>query len=372
MRFNIVILLMVTLMPCALYPGEAAPSGKTAPEKKAAPDKKDSPPSETLKEALFIEAESNGLPGFDKKEQVKQNIWIMGDKLRMEDPERGIVLIIRLDKKEVWQINGRHSVYTVLKFSEFTKWRKQSVTNRKAVLKKVRAAPARMRKSAVKKYGFEEDFFGNVYDSKKPEMVETGEKDKKNGFNCRRITFKEHGFPVLDVWVTDEVKRPENIFKFYADLDMFDPALVEMMKKVKDFPVVLETRLDYGIFKCSSTTTVLKVKNVVPQKGIFDIPKGFTELKQKQLPKEVPCASCRKKTVNIKNARKTDMFFQWNLYTFYFCSKECRKKFIDEIKKATIEKPAEDEEEEEEEEQPAVKTPSHDAATGKSLPVKKK
>jgi hypothetical protein len=296
-------------------------------------------------EALYIEVKSNGLPGFDNGEMVAQNIWILGDKMRMEDPAHRLVSIIRLDKKEVWQIDGNRSIWKKLPFEEFSKYRSEYIQRRAGIMKKIQALSSEQRDKEAARYGFTVDFMGNLRDDIKPDFKETGEKEKINGFNCRRIIFRDYGKPVFDAWVTDEVKRPENIFRFYADLGIFDNALVAEMNKVRDFPIRIEVTLDYGaLFSCKAKTEVVKLSMVGPKKDAFEVPDGFKEVGLRDMPTSVPCPICGN-AVEIKTAKDEGRVVMFDLYVLHVCSKACLEKLRERLKTKDIRKPSDDEEE---------------------------
>lgn len=331
-----------TLLLTAMF-ALAIAAGLTSAEKpETTPEKKD---LRTLK----LNVKSNGMPGAkegDENKTVEQTLWIRGEHLKMTDNKNKLATIIRLDVEEVWQINGNYQVYRKVPFSFFKKKRKDYLATREAAKRKTEKMTGKERQTTIEKYGFKTDMLGNITGDIPPEVVETDNTSKINGFNCRLVVLKEYGREAVKAWVTDEVKRPGNMLRFYSELNLFHPGLVEKIKKVTDFPVKLEITIDFGtLYNKTFTTEVTDVASVEKPEDFFDIPEGVVQVEK--MPRQLPCPVCGKKVI-IEDAKKKGLTFQYDLVIYHFCCKECKEKFKDYLRKK-LTRPSDDDEEDDEE-----------------------
>ena len=293
--------------------------------------------SATLFADLAIEQMSNGFPGSERKtgerKITKQKLLLKGDKLKMADLEEPLVCVVRLDKKVIWEINDKEKTFVERHFSYFEKLRKDRLAQRNLEIREINGKQdAKVREEYARKLGYRLREDGSVDDAIVAQIQRTGEKKKVADYECERVVVKEDERTVLDMWVTDKIKVPESLMKFYEGLSLFSKEVLEKVREVKGFPLELKMELEAGALSFKIEAQASKVDEAVQVNDKeFELPEGLKKVKEisdegeKEFG-EAACVMCGKK-VNLEDEKNVFRFFHKGV-RYNFCSKEHMTEFI--------------------------------------------
>jgi YHS domain-containing protein len=287
---------------------------------------------------LALEQVSNGFPGSERKSDekglTKQKLLLKGDKLKIVSIEEPLVCIVRLDKKVVWEINNKEKTFVERQFSYFEKVRKDNLAQRNQEIREINGKPnPKEREEDARKLGYRLKQDGTVDEKILPQIERKGEKKKVADYECERVILKEDERTVFDMWVTDKIKVPESLMKFYEELGGFSKEVLEKLKELKEFPLELKVELNVGAVSFKIEAQVTKVdESVKIDEKEFELPEGLQKVKEitgegeKELG-ERPCVICGK-MVNLQDEKNVFRFTHRGV-TYILCSKEHRTEFRD-------------------------------------------
>jgi hypothetical protein len=287
---------------------------------------------------LVIEQVSNGFPGSerkpDEKKITKQRLFLKGDKLKMVDMEEPLICIVRLDKKVIWEINSREKTYVERHLSYFEKLRKDRLAQRNLEIRQINGMPdPKAREENARKSGYRLKQDGSVDSAIVAQILRTAEKKKIAEYECERVIIKEDERTVLDMWVTDKIKVPESLMRFYEELGAFTKEVLEKVREVKEFPLELKLELEAGVLSFRIEAQVSKVdESVQVNDKEFELPEGLKKVKEitdegeKEFG-EVTCVMCGKK-VNLDDPKSVFTYRHSDGVAYRFCSKEHMREFI--------------------------------------------
>lgn len=281
------------------------PENKT--QEKKIPEKKT--------EVLVIEQLSDGFPGADKKggTLIPQRVYLHGEKLVIQDLVRpGIVRIVRLDQKLIWELNPEKKIYQATPFSKFQELADKRDKNNKILRERI--LDSTLSVSQKQKRIQQAGLSWNGEDK-----VEVSQKDQKvvllGKYNSQRWQVKKNGHLILDSWTTTELPFPNSLLKFYRALGIFTTEEIDAMKKIEGFPLRLEALINLGLKGVYNVTTL--VRRVYKGKinpTIFNLPGDFKKYVPPK-PKKT-CPQCGKEVKSLK------FRVVWKRKIYYCCEKE--------------------------------------------------
>ncbi len=197
--------------------------------------------------------------------------------------DMGNTMIIRLDKKMVYDIDNNEKTYSEQTFDEWDAQMKKMGQKANAQMeelqKQMQNMPAEQRKMMEQMMGGQMP--GKNKDAK-IEVTKTGETRKIAGLGCTKYSVTKDGKEALALWVTKDLKSFDKMRKDMQDFSSrmmasdFQGAkgLVEAVNKVDGFP--METDMQGGI-----KVEVTKVERKDIASNEFEVPAGYTKVKPK-------------------------------------------------------------------------------------------
>ncbi len=198
--------------------------------------------------------------------------------------DMGNVLIVRLDKKMIYQIDKNEKTYSETTFDEWEARIKAMGQKRDAQMddlsKKMEEMPEEQRKMMEQMMGAQ--MAAKKGTDAKVEVKKTGESKKIAGFGCTKYSVTSDGKETIALWATKDLKGYDAMRKdmeeFTARMTTSDfqgmKSYAEAIKKVDGFP--MQTDLQGGI-----KVEVTKVERKEIAANEFEVPGGFTKVAPK-------------------------------------------------------------------------------------------
>ncbi len=210
--------------------------------------------------------------------------YYMPHKFKSTTPDMGNAMIVRLDKKMIYQIDPTEKTYSEMTFDEWEAQMKKMSQKMDAqteeLQKKMESMPEEQRKMV-------EQMMGNQMAAKKGkdakiDVKKTGETKKIAGLGCTKYTVTRDGKEALALWATKDLKgfdtMRKDIQEFSSRMMASDfqgtKGLAEAMNKVDGFP--METDMQGGV-----KIEVTKVERKEIAASEFEVPAGYTKVKPK-------------------------------------------------------------------------------------------
>lgn len=187
----------------------------------------------------LIRGTSNGIVGQRQDELYPCHFWIDGDRLKLADDITGRYTIIRLDRQVVYEADPRTQTYAERPFSEFQEMRreKQEEDRERIRLANDRLGPAGAQ-AMLAPLGLRPD--GTTV----TRTVWTGETRNLAGHQARRVQVLKNDLVVFDLWVTDDLPRPEGLIELYQAIGVYPRVLILQVAEIQGFPLRIDALVD--------------------------------------------------------------------------------------------------------------------------------
>ncbi len=280
-----------------------------------------------------IEQESNGLVGSTSGEKRRQTLYIKGDRLRLVDEEAGVDCVVRLDKKVIWEIDHKNKKYVETHFSYFEANRRERERNRLNLIKALNERFAGMqRRTLAARRGFLLDENEKVIEKITAGTEQTGRTAEIAGHKCRQVLIKEDARLVFELWLTDEIKLPQSVIRFYRDSGMLSEPVRKELDELKGFPLKVVAHIDVGVLQVKVEAEATKVEERGLKDEDFELPEGYECGKVKKAEpgkKTYRCAQCGKEfTVDTAGGEAPITWVRrGGKLVLRFCCEECLEKY---------------------------------------------
>ncbi len=217
---------------------------------------------------------------------ISSQSYYMPHMFKSLSPDMGDVLIVRLDKKIIYQVNPTEKTYTEQTFDEFEAQMKKMGEKADAQMaelqKKMQTMPEEQRKMVEQMMA---DRMGNKDKNAKIDVAKTSESKTIAGYGCTKYSVTKDGKETLALWATKDLKGYDNTMRkdmqdFSARMMTADlggtKGLVEALNKVDGFP--METDMQGGV---KVQVTKVERKNIAASE--FEVPAGYTKVKPKTM-----------------------------------------------------------------------------------------
>jgi len=154
-------------------------------------------------------------------------------------------------------------------------------------------------------------------------VEEMGNTSTIAGYKAKLVVVKENDLEVFRLWLTEEIKRPFNIVKFYTAMGYMSPNMVKALGKLKGFPVKLRMQVTV---KKNTMKVYLELLEFLPARVypvLFTVP-GSYKLKKSGQSKWV-CDYCG------KELPEDNFKFSYLGVAYELCSKEHISKLKEEL-----------------------------------------
>ncbi len=210
-----------------------------------------------------------------EKEETTQRVYYKNGKMKIEDQDKGEIIIIRLDKEVTWMINKEKGGYSEVRMDEMKAQMAKADEAMQEMQEQFKNMPPEQRKMMEKMMG---DNLSSMASGEgmKISVKKTNERKKINGYDCFKVVYFSGDQPVMDIWLTDKYQLGDEFAKSYAQLGLLKGDMSEATKNMKGFPIRSETQMDAGMGKkIESTTTVTKIVPTSVSDSEFELPKGL-------------------------------------------------------------------------------------------------
>jgi hypothetical protein len=198
--------------------------------------------------------------------------------------DMGGTVIVRLDKKMIYQIDSNEKTYSEMTFdqweAELKKMNAKMDAQMDEMKKKMDTMPEEQRKMMEQMMG-DKMGAGKSKDAK-IDVTKTSENKKIGGYGCTKYSVARDGKETLALWATKDLKGYDTMRK---DMEEFTSRMMatdfqgmksyaEAIKKVDGFP--MEADMQGGI-----KMEVSKVERKSLAASEFEVPAGYTKVKPK-------------------------------------------------------------------------------------------
>ncbi len=293
-------------------------------------------PASQAEQVLRVEQLTGGLPGLKAGERIRQVLWIGEQRLRLDEIPQGggapvprYLLNAEQDPPVIYELFPRKKSYRTWK--ELQNLQADRDTYELQLLAATASLPAEERDRVRATYHVREGLKREV------KLEESGGRSvtlEGKTYKCRRLIVTENERVILDALITDEIAQGRSYYRFYRRLGVFSDQVLGALKDVKGFPLKAKICVVTGKLKgyYELTIEVVSVRSEEVPSSFFDIPKDWTE---ETKPLRVTCANRTCSNI-VEPANPAGGKFRWRGRWYYFCSRECRRAFIDELKRALM------------------------------------
>ncbi len=204
--------------------------------------------------------------GRTRERKFRRRIYASAQALRTEDPAGGPTVIVRLDRKVMWQLDAAKRTYSQATFDQYA----ERFDNDRKLLSlqlKDKKMPAAKRRALEVILGI-----------RRLEVVVKAEPEPVAllGRRCRRVRYYEGGALRVEAWAAEGLVSPCNLNAVLALTGDFSP---ELLKKLRGRPGFgLKTRIIGRLPTLPRITETEVTKLTLPEKlspALFEIPAGY-------------------------------------------------------------------------------------------------
>ncbi|MEM7167656.1 MAG: hypothetical protein AAF581_19545 [Planctomycetota bacterium] len=281
----------------------------------ARPDQAEAKTAASL-QGLRIRQETRGIPGRvgDGQQRIAQVIRVTKDRLRLDDPEAGSRLLLRLDGPEprFYEVTADGSEYRQGKDLDKIQQDRDRLEKQQlaGILQEPRAKQDQMLAEA----------FLRRDGKREVAVTEKVADDKVLGHTCKRFIVRENGRIIVDVYTTEDFGVEIPFFDYYRRVGAFSDEVLKALQGIRGVPLkadfsVITAGLNYDL---SVVATSAAVRPFEP--SIFELPEGAKEIVESTT---APCGECSKLVEKAAPPGRLVI----NSEPIYFCCKDCRKAF---------------------------------------------
>ena len=212
-----------------------------------------------------------------------EKAYVTADKMKIALSD-GEIIIFRLDKGLMWNIDSSSKTYAETTFKELKESAQQS-------MKDMQEAMAKMSPEERKEM---EQFMPQFDISKKTEVKieKKGEKRDVSGNKCELI-IATTDTTRSEMWVTEQMKYDKDAKKFFeamssifSDIPSFQEmaSMYQTLTKIEGVPMETITTVTMGYESYSSTSIVSNVEQKKINDSEFDLPVGLKKVRLEEAP----------------------------------------------------------------------------------------
>lgn len=203
--------------------------------------------------------------GNESREEGTQRTYCCSYALRAER-RGGAVVILRLDRKLMWEMDARTRTYRQATFAELAAAAEAARRPLALELEDAALAPDRQRAIEV------------ALGRRRPRVeVRAGEESiELLGRSCRRVAYLEDGALRIEEWTTADLAAPCDLTEPLALTGDFSPELLAELRSRRGFSLRarIHGRLRSGPVLTETEVTALEAPESLPA-GLFEIPAGY-------------------------------------------------------------------------------------------------
>jgi len=237
----------------------------------------------------------SGVGGQRLSKETHQRITVKGLMMKIDQVESNTSLLIRLDKRNIWELDHRKKTYTETPFHEVEMEKgvqdirgQQLAPQMEAGMK---AAQVGMLEATSGMPGDRKDFMRKMMVQQMRKMgtiQKTGSSGAKittkklskekiiNGYKCQRYKILENDTPIVDMWATDKITPANNFVDFFTSINIYKPSVANAIRKIKGMPVKIRYVETFDLIrKVQYIKEVTKIQIKAVSDKEFDLPKSY-------------------------------------------------------------------------------------------------
>jgi hypothetical protein len=245
---------------------------------------------------VLIVQESNGFPGGEQAtELARQQLIIIGDRLRVFDPAHGWALFVSLPDRTVSEVSTPSREYVEHPFSYYEKYRQdRAKALREQADEFVRrrgrmddVAKQRALDAEYARMGGDPQAPGHIVarlerfpqDAKKVTIL-VDRTPREVTLEHYRIRENQAADPIFDLWTTEDLRLPVDVLAFWRALGTFAPEVSDKLQQVPGVVIECTAVLDTGTFKRRFQSRVLDLRTDDPAlvPASTTLPAGLTKV----------------------------------------------------------------------------------------------
>jgi hypothetical protein len=212
-----------------------------------------------------------------KKDNEKQKSFYKSGKMKNLNLTDNKTMIFRFDKGLTWEINHNDKTYYEMTFEQMQAGMKNAKNKMAEAMKDMDPQQKEMMKKMMgNKMG---SMFGDS-DTPMISFKNTSKKKTIKGYNCTLVLMYLGKDPMMEMWMTDKYNLGNDFVKIYQKMGVIK-GNIPKNSKLKGFPILTKTKIDMGMGKMESETTVTKIVKTSVSDKEFELPKGYKRLENK-------------------------------------------------------------------------------------------
>lgn len=246
---------------------------------------------------VLIVQESNGFPGGEQATELsRQQVMIVGGRLRVFDPRHGWALFVSLPDRTVREASIPSREYVERSFDYYEKYRADRAKSLREQAAEFVRRRERVKDDARQLRELEAEYTRIGGDVKNPGAVtarlEYFPQDSRKvtilvDREPREVTLEHYRIrennaadPVFDLWTTRDLRLPVDILAYWRALGTFAPEVSEKLVQVPGVVIECTAVLDTGTFKRRFQSRVLELRTDDPalSSDAVVLPPGFKKV----------------------------------------------------------------------------------------------
>lgn len=252
------------------------------------------PPAGPAPAKVLLIQESNGFPGGEQATELsRQQVMIVGDRLRVFDQRHGWALFVSLPDRTVQEASIPTREYVQRSFDYYERYRADRAKALREQAGEFVRQRERVKDDARLLRALETEYTQIGGDVRSPGAVaarlEHFPQDARKATllvdrEPREVTLEHYRIrennaadPVFDLWTTRDLKLPVDVLAFWRALGTFAPEVSEKLIQVPGVVIECSALLDTGTFKRRFQSRVLELRTDDPalQASAVTLPASF-------------------------------------------------------------------------------------------------
>ncbi len=265
--------------------------------------------------ALIVDQEANGLPNQPTEDPVRQRIVIAEDRLLLENPQSGVVYLLRLDQDPVSLVEISHDKKLYREGRELDRIQHERSVSETQTLERLRDAPALERSAVMNRLflrpGLEREVTVQHFEEEREIL----------GRKAHRVEVRENGRVIVDAWIAAE-DTGIPFFEFYRRVGAFSEEVIAKLRELKGLPLEAKFTVVTSVLPHEIHVRALEIIEDNVQRRLFEIPPGAEKIE------ESPFAQCPICGSDVeREAPPAGQSIRRDGTTVYFDRRECKEEY---------------------------------------------
>jgi len=209
-----------------------------------------------------------------KKNNEKQKNFYKAGKIKNVNLTENKTTIFRFDKDLMWDINHNDKTYNEMTFDQMQMEMKNAKNKMVEAMKDMDPQQQEMMKKMMG------NKMGTMLGQSETPMISfknTGKKKTIKGYNCSLVIMYMGEDPLMEMWMTNKYNLGDDFIKIYQKMGVIK-GKIPKNSKLKGFPILTKMKIDMGMGKMESETTVTKIVKTSVSDKEFELPKGYRKI----------------------------------------------------------------------------------------------